>query len=103
MSLKQIINFDIHICVVVLILNYLNFTDNVNKPRLFVASFQCEELREVVGEEYWVWVAQYLVMKRASIENNFHTLYSLFLDQLKMNNVNVMVCRETLRNIKVKI
>ncbi|KAK8742070.1 hypothetical protein OTU49_002091, partial [Cherax quadricarinatus] len=62
---------------------------------------KCEELREVVGEEYWLWVAQYLVMKRASIENNFHTLYSLFLDQMKMNNVNAMVCRETLRNIKV--
>ncbi|KAG7168806.1 CCR4-NOT transcription complex subunit 1-like 2, partial [Homarus americanus] len=62
---------------------------------------KCEELREVVGEDYWLWVAQYLVMKRASIENNFHTLYSLFLDQMKMNNVNSMVCRETLRNIKV--
>lgn len=62
---------------------------------------QCEELREVVGDDYWVWVSQYLVMKRASIENNFHTLYSLFLDQLKLNSVNVMVIRETLRNIKV--
>lgn len=72
-----------------------NNLSQVNLPQ------KCEELREVVSEEYWVWVAQYLVMKRASIENNFHTLYSLFLDQLKMNNFNAMVCRETLRNIKV--
>ncbi|XP_076065903.1 CCR4-NOT transcription complex subunit 1 isoform X3 [Oratosquilla oratoria] len=72
-----------------------NNLSQVNLPQ------KCEELKEVVGEEYWVWVAQYLVMKRASIENNFHTLYSLFLDQLKMPNFNAMVTRETLRNIKV--
>lgn len=72
-----------------------NNLSQVNLPQ------KCEELREIVSEEYWLWVAQYLVMKRASIENNFHTLYSLFMDHLKMNNFNAMVCRETLRNIKV--
>ncbi|XP_069701673.1 CCR4-NOT transcription complex subunit 1 isoform X6 [Periplaneta americana] len=62
---------------------------------------KCDELREIVTEEYWPWMAQYLVMKRASIELNFHTLYSNFLDVLKIPELNQMVLRETFRNIKV--
>jgi hypothetical protein len=47
-------------------------------------------------------MAQYLVMKRASIELNFHILYSNFLDVLKIPEFNQMVLRETFRNIKVR-
>lgn len=62
---------------------------------------KCDELREIVSDEYWPWISQYLVMKRASIELNFHALYSNFLDTLKMPDVNRMVTKETFRNIKV--
>lgn len=62
---------------------------------------KCEELKEVVTEEYYPWLSQYLVMKRASIELNFHALYSNFLDVLKVRDVNKMVTKETYRNIKV--
>lgn len=62
---------------------------------------KCDELKEIVSEEYWPWISQYLVMKRASIEFNFHLLYSNFLDTLKMPEVNRMVTKETFRNIKV--
>lgn len=62
---------------------------------------KCDEIREIVTEEYWPWMAQYLVMKRASIELNFHALYSNFLDCLKLPEVYKMVTRETFRNIKV--
>ncbi len=55
----------------------------------------------VASEEFWPWVAQYLVMKRASIEPNFHHLYSNFLDTLKFPKLNKMVLAETYRNIKV--
>ncbi|CAF4793077.1 unnamed protein product, partial [Rotaria magnacalcarata] len=39
-------------------------------------SQKAEELKEVLGndEQLWKWVAQYLVIKRASIEPNFHSL-----------------------------
>jgi len=40
-------------------------------------------------------------MKRASIELNFHGLYSNFLETLKINQVYQMVLRETYRNIRV--
>lgn len=62
---------------------------------------KCDELRDIVTEEYWAWISQYLVMKRASIELNFHALYSNFLDVLKLPDVNRMVTKETFRNIKV--
>lgn len=48
------------------------------------------------------WVSQYLVMKRVSIEPNFHSLYSNFLDTLKNPEFNKMVLNETYRNIKVR-
>uniref|UniRef100_A0A3B3REG1 CCR4-NOT transcription complex subunit 1 n=1 Tax=Paramormyrops kingsleyae TaxID=1676925 RepID=A0A3B3REG1_9TELE len=60
-----------------------------------------EELKETVKEEFMPWVSQYLVMKRVSIEPNFHSLYSNFLDTLKNSEFFKMVLIETYRNIKV--
>lgn len=62
---------------------------------------KCEELKEIITDEYYPWLSQYLVMKRASIELNFHALYSNFLDVLKIREVIKMVTKETYRNIKV--
>ncbi|KAK3085676.1 hypothetical protein FSP39_006989 [Pinctada imbricata] len=62
---------------------------------------KAEELKKEVTEEYLPWSSQYLVMKRASIEPNFHTLYANFLDALGMIKLATMVTKETFRNIKV--
>ncbi|XP_046976723.1 CCR4-NOT transcription complex subunit 1 isoform X2 [Vanessa cardui] len=62
---------------------------------------KCEELKEIITDEYYQWLSQYLVMKRASIELNFHALYSNFLDVLKIREINKMVTKETYRNIRV--
>nr|QOW64962.1 hypothetical protein [Lymnaea stagnalis] len=62
---------------------------------------KAEELKEVMGSDYVSWVAQYLVMKRASIEPNFHTLYSNFVDVLGIETLTSKVITETFRNIKV--
>jgi len=64
-------------------------------------TLQSVELMECTGEEFLPWVAQYLVMKRASIEHNFHTLYSNFIDHLKKPEFLTVVIAETYRNIKV--
>lgn len=61
-----------------------------------------EELKETVKDEFMPWVSQYLVMKRVSIEPNFHSLYSNFLDTLKNPEFVKMVLNETYRNIKVR-
>lgn len=62
-----------------------------------------EEFKEAVGKEkvYHPWIAQYFVTKRASIELNFHSLYSNFLETLKTPEVTDLIIKETYRNIKV--
>ncbi|XP_072169675.1 CCR4-NOT transcription complex subunit 1-like [Diadema setosum] len=62
---------------------------------------KCEEMKELMTDEHVEWIAQYLVMKRASIETNFHALYSNFVDQLKVARLGELVLRETYRNIGV--
>lgn len=62
---------------------------------------KCEEIKEILTKDYFPWVSQYLVLKRASIEINFHALYSNFLDALKIPEINRLVTKETFRNIKV--
>lgn len=44
-----------------------------------------------------------MVMKRVSIETNFHTLYSTFLDYLRNEKLNALIIKECYRNIKVSI
>ena len=60
-----------------------------------------DDLKEIVKEEFWDWIAHYLVVKRVSIEPNFHVLYSQFIDTLKKDILNHGVLSETFRNIKV--
>ena len=64
-------------------------------------SEKTDELKGLVGDDHIDWVAQYLVMKRASIEPNFHTLYISFMDTLGSAQLRKTVLRETYRNIKV--
>lgn len=61
-----------------------------------------EEFKGLIQDDHLDWVAQYLVMKRASIEPNFHTLYINFMDTLTSAPLRKMVLRETYRNIKVQ-
>ena len=60
-----------------------------------------DELKEVLKDEFWDWIAHYLVVKRVSIEPNFHTLYSQFIETLKKESMNENILAETYRNIKV--
>ena len=60
-----------------------------------------DELKEVIKDDFWDWIAHYLVVKRVSIEPNFHTLYSQFIDTLKKESMNENILAETYRNIKV--
>lgn len=64
---------------------------------------QCDEIREIINNDYLQWLSQYLVMKRVSIEFNFHSLYSNFLDCLNNEKLNSLINMETFRNIRVSI
>lgn len=58
-------------------------------------------MRETMKEEYTPWLAQYFIMKRVSIEPNFHQLYANFLECLRMPKLNKLVQEEVYRNITV--
>jgi len=60
-----------------------------------------EEARGLISDEFLDWVAGYLVLKRASIEPNFHMLYMKFMNFYNSTKLNKQVLRETYRNIKV--
>lgn len=45
------------------------------------------------------WFSHYIVVKRASIEPNFHAMYNAFIDSLKMPFVDSIVLHETLSEI----
>ena len=63
---------------------------------------QASEFKDLVQEDHFAWVARYLVIKRVSSEQNFHSLYMSFLDTLDLYPLEEVILRETYRNIKVR-
>ncbi|XVE76912.1 hypothetical protein DITRI_Ditri13aG0018400 [Diplodiscus trichospermus] len=60
-----------------------------------------KEFTEILKEQYYPWFAQYMVMKRASIEPNFHDLYLKFLDKVNSKALNKEIIQATYENCKV--
>ncbi|KAL9234369.1 hypothetical protein vseg_009249 [Gypsophila vaccaria] len=62
---------------------------------------KAKEFSEILKEPYFPWFAQYMVMKRASIEPNFHELYLKFLDKFNSKALNKEIVQATYENCKV--
>ncbi|XP_019058124.1 PREDICTED: CCR4-NOT transcription complex subunit 1 isoform X2 [Tarenaya hassleriana] len=62
---------------------------------------KAKEFAEVLPQQYYPWFAQYMVMKRASIEPNFHDLYLKFLDKVNSKALNKEIVQATYENCKV--
>ncbi|CAM6014740.1 unnamed protein product [Sphagnum balticum] len=62
---------------------------------------KAKECLEVLKEPYYPWFAQYMVMKRASIEPNFHDLYLKFLDKMNSKGLQKEIVKATYENCKV--
>ncbi|KAL0379712.1 UNVERIFIED_CONTAM: CCR4-NOT transcription complex subunit [Sesamum angustifolium] len=62
---------------------------------------KAKEFTEILNEQYYPWFAQYMVMKRASIETNFHDLYLKFLDKVNLKALNKEIVHATYENCKV--
>ena len=62
---------------------------------------KAKEVKTRVGVDLYDWFATYLVVKRASIEPNYHTLYLELLDKIDDKALNAAVTQATYRNIKV--
>eukprot|EP00884_Botryococcus_braunii_P017999 jgi/Botrbrau1/4883/Bobra.0032s0038.1 len=59
------------------------------------------EFRSLLGEEYMAWFANYLVVKRAAQEPNFHTLYISFVNGLDINELWKQLVSTTYKYVKV--
>ncbi|XP_076942862.1 uncharacterized protein LOC143612873 [Bidens hawaiensis] len=62
---------------------------------------KAKDFTEVLKEQYYAWFAQYMVMKRASIEPNFHDLYLKFLEKANSKRLNKEIVQATYENCKV--
>ncbi|XP_040995071.1 CCR4-NOT transcription complex subunit 1-like isoform X1 [Juglans microcarpa x Juglans regia] len=62
---------------------------------------KAKEFTEIFKEQYYPWFAQYMVMKRASIEPNFHDLYMKFLDKVNSKTLNKEIVQASYENCKV--
>eukprot|EP00026_Physarum_polycephalum_P000086 Phypoly_transcript_00086.p1 GENE.Phypoly_transcript_00086~~Phypoly_transcript_00086.p1 ORF type:complete len:2362 (+),score=414.48 Phypoly_transcript_00086:843-7088(+) len=71
--------------------------NNVSQANMEI---KANELRELLKEEYYDYMAQYLVVKRISIEQNFHPLYLTFLEKLNLPRLTQLILNYTLENIK---
>uniref|UniRef100_A0A452YUE7 CCR4-NOT transcription complex subunit 1 n=1 Tax=Aegilops tauschii subsp. strangulata TaxID=200361 RepID=A0A452YUE7_AEGTS len=61
---------------------------------------KAREFNEVSQDQYYPWFAQYMVMKRASIEPNFHDLYLKFFDKVNSKTLNKEMVKATYENCK---
>ncbi|XP_048534491.1 CCR4-NOT transcription complex subunit 1-like isoform X2 [Triticum urartu] len=61
---------------------------------------KAREFNEVSQDQYYPWFAQYMVMKRASIEPNFHDLYLKFFDKVNSKALNKEMVKATYENCK---
>ncbi|XP_019427326.1 PREDICTED: CCR4-NOT transcription complex subunit 1-like isoform X1 [Lupinus angustifolius] len=60
----------------------------INNISVANADTKAKEVTEILKEQYYPWFAQYMVMKRASIEPNFHDLYLTFLEKVNSKALN---------------
>ncbi|KAG6747935.1 hypothetical protein POTOM_047826 [Populus tomentosa] len=62
---------------------------------------KAKEFTEILKEQHYPWFAQYMVMKRASIEPNFHDLYLKFLDKVYSKALSKEIVQASYENCKV--
>ncbi|KAI3908415.1 hypothetical protein MKW92_020455 [Papaver armeniacum] len=73
----------------------------INNLSVANADTKAKEFTDVLKEEFYPWFAQYMVMKRVSIELNFHDLYLKFLDKVNSRILNQEILKTTYENCKV--
>jgi CCR4-NOT transcription complex subunit 1 len=62
---------------------------------------KANDLVKVLEEAHFAWLAQYLVVRRASLEPNYHGLYLGFLDILQLHPLSQAVLTQTYVSIYV--
>lgn len=73
----------------------------VNNLSLGNVEGKSSELMSVLKEPYFMWFSRYLVIKRASIEPNYHLLYVALLTAIANEMLESEILSETYQNIKI--
>jgi CCR4-NOT transcription complex subunit 1 len=73
----------------------------VNNVSLLNLEAKANDLVRILQEPYYDWMAQYLVIRRACIEPNFHQLYLAFLEVLQLHGLEEHILRQTYASIGV--
>ena len=61
---------------------------------------KADEVKDLIEDKHWKWLAHYLVLKRVPIEPNYHVTYVGFVDIHKDDDFGSFALSETYRNIK---
>lgn len=80
-------------------LDKIHFT--INNLSLANVDAKGKEVEAILRAEWYPWFAQYMVVKRASIEPNFHPLYFALLEKLNKSQLYKMILKATHDNIRV--
>lgn len=75
--------------------------NNLSQSNLPKKTEEMKQMMSELGEDFVRWLAQYMVMKRVSIEQNFQPLYNNFLISIGDKQLELFVKQETFRNIKI--
>ncbi|KAI1717100.1 CCR4-Not complex component, not1 domain-containing protein [Ditylenchus destructor] len=75
--------------------------NNLSQTNLLRKEKEIKEIMAECGDDFIHWLAQYLVMKRVTVEQNFQPLYNLFLITISDEKLDDYVKKETFRNVDI--
>ncbi|KAF2071681.1 hypothetical protein CYY_006997 [Polysphondylium violaceum] len=71
----------------------------INNISIQNLDIKTKEMKDILKPEYQDFLAQYLVVKRVSIEANFHNLYLNFIDRLNIPTLSERILYYTHQNV----
>lgn len=75
--------------------------NNLSQVNLAKKAEEFKELFVKEKDQYLQWFSQYFVMKRVSLEANFHELYANFIVKVCIADLSAKILNETYHNIKL--
>ncbi|GAM20783.1 hypothetical protein SAMD00019534_039580, partial [Acytostelium subglobosum LB1] len=71
----------------------------INNISMYNMDAKVKEMKDVLKAEFYEFLAQYFVVKRVSIEPNFHNLYVTFIDRMNIPELTQKVLQFTQQNV----
>ncbi|CCI49970.1 unnamed protein product [Albugo candida] len=72
----------------------------VNNMSISNLEAKIPEMRKILIENFYPWMANYLVIKRISTQPNYHTVYLIFIEKLMQPELEKEIMRRTLINAR---